>query len=415
MIGKKLLLEFTPEWNGMTKTVVFSDGSETRDVPFAGNPVTIPAEVLEKPLATLTVGVYGVSADGTVAIPTVRAIGPKILPGIEPSGDVSTDPALPVWAQLLAMIGNLDELETEARNSIVEAVNELALEIPESGATFFPFVDEYGWLSWTNDRNLPNPEPVNVKGPRGIMGAQGPKGDQGEPGPQGVAGPRGTRGEQGEPGPQGPQGEKGDRGDRGIMGAQGPRGEKGEKGEKGDPGVGGIDITGAAAGQIVQIAAVDDNGVPSAWAPVDMPTGGNGGSADWELLNTITLEEDSNSIIIDRDSNGNPFELRAFMFYIDRVPSDLQTENETLYIGNTQSSGYFASMHKQAANQTRLWLALEFTCAHGYKSASGNGSSGGYSFHVSYNGNALASVEMLRLYSYYLGAGSKIYLYGVRK
>jgi hypothetical protein len=62
------------------------------------------------------------------------------------------------------------------------------------------------------------------------------------------------------------------------MGAQGPRGEKGEKGEKGDPGVGGIDITGAAAGQIVQIAAVDDNGVPSAWAPVDMPTGGNGGS-----------------------------------------------------------------------------------------------------------------------------------------
>jgi hypothetical protein len=72
-------------------------------------------------------------------------------------------------------------------------------------------------------------------------------------------------------------------------------------------------------------------------------------------------------------------------------------------------------MHNQAANQTRLWMQVEFVCAHGYKTAWGNGSSGNYAFNVSYNGGALASIEMLRLYGYYFGAGSKIYLYGVRK
>lgn len=102
------------------------------------------------------------------------------------------------------------------------------------------------------------------------------------------------------------------------------------------------------------------------------------------------------------------------MFYIDRVPSDLQTANSTLYIGHG-ASGYFTSMHNQAANQTRLWMQLEFACAHGYKSASGNGSGAGYAFNVSYAGDCAASLSMLRLYNYYFGAGSKIYLYGVRK
>lgn len=195
MVGKQVLLEFSPEWEGLVKTVVFSNGTVTRDVLFTGEPVAIPAAVLERPLRTLTVGVYGVADQGKMVIPTVRAVGPKILPGIQPSGDPSTDPELPVWAQLQAMIGNPEDLETQARENLVAAVNELALKIPESGATFTPSVDENGWLSWTNDKDLPNPEPVSVKGPRGIMGVQGEKGDRGDTGPMG---PQGLRGEKGE-------------------------------------------------------------------------------------------------------------------------------------------------------------------------------------------------------------------------
>ncbi len=50
------------------------------------------------------------------------------------------------------------------------------------GATFMPSVSEDGELSWTNDRGLPNPAPVNIKGEKGEPGE---KGEQGEPGTDG--------------------------------------------------------------------------------------------------------------------------------------------------------------------------------------------------------------------------------------
>ena len=37
----------------------------------------------------------------------------------------------------------------------------------ENGATFTPSVNINGELSWTNDKNLPNPNPINIKGEKG--------------------------------------------------------------------------------------------------------------------------------------------------------------------------------------------------------------------------------------------------------
>ena len=65
-------------------------------------------------------------ADGNIAIPTLWENIGAILDAAAPSGDISTDPSLPVWAQIQAMIGNLDELETTARDNLVAAVNEAA-------------------------------------------------------------------------------------------------------------------------------------------------------------------------------------------------------------------------------------------------------------------------------------------------
>lgn len=45
-----------------------------------------------------------------------------------------------------------------------------------NGATFRPFVSEAGVLSWTNDKGLSNPEPVNIKGPPGESGSGGTAG-----------------------------------------------------------------------------------------------------------------------------------------------------------------------------------------------------------------------------------------------
>lgn len=77
------------------------------------------------------------------------------------------------------------------------------------GATFTPNVNAAGELSWSNNKGLPNPETVNIKGQRGADGAQGPKGDTGATGPRGETGPMGPRGNQGPQGDRGPQGERG--------------------------------------------------------------------------------------------------------------------------------------------------------------------------------------------------------------
>ena len=46
----------------------------------------------------------------------------------------------------------------------------------ENGATFTPSVSPEGVISWTNDRELPNPEPVNIKGEQGPAGSTPVKG-----------------------------------------------------------------------------------------------------------------------------------------------------------------------------------------------------------------------------------------------
>ena len=43
----------------------------------------------------------------------------------------------------------------------------------ENGATFTPNVSEDGIISWTNNKQLDNPSPINIKGPQGDQGAPG--------------------------------------------------------------------------------------------------------------------------------------------------------------------------------------------------------------------------------------------------
>lgn len=103
-------------------------------------------------------------------------------------------------------------------------------------------------------------------------GEQGPKGDTGETGPQGL---------------------KGEQGPKGDTGAQGPQGETGPQGPTGPAGAG-LDVTGATVGQTVKISAVDDNGVPTAWVPVDLESGED----NYETIDTIVLQPDVTSYVL---------------------------------------------------------------------------------------------------------------------
>lgn len=55
-------------------------------------------------------------------------------------------------------------------------------EAGADGVTFLPSVDAEGNLSWSNDGGLENPQPVNIKGPRGEQGPAGADGKNGQDG-----------------------------------------------------------------------------------------------------------------------------------------------------------------------------------------------------------------------------------------
>ena len=49
----------------------------------------------------------------------------------------------------------------------------------KTGYYYIPSVSKEGIISWTNNGNLNNPNPINIKGPQGDQGVQGEKGDRG--------------------------------------------------------------------------------------------------------------------------------------------------------------------------------------------------------------------------------------------
>ena len=99
-IGATVAFEFDETWDGMAKTLVWRGSGVTKDDTTCSG--VIPAEVLVEPDTRLFVGVYGTLGD--TATPTIWADLGVIKQGADPSGDESTDPSLPVWAQLQAEI-----------------------------------------------------------------------------------------------------------------------------------------------------------------------------------------------------------------------------------------------------------------------------------------------------------------------
>lgn len=205
MVGQMVKLQFDDFWEEYYKTVVFVAGGicRTAEVPadeihMTGIEVAIPPEVLIGG-QRLFVGVYGHMDDGANVNPTVMVKGPRICHGADPT-ESPDGGNLPVWKNLQEQIGQLEELDTQAKDSLVAAINEILAMTPEAGAagedgaTFTPHVSEYGVLTWTNDKGLANPAAVNITGPDGEKGEKGDTGATGAVGPAGAAGADGADG-----------------------------------------------------------------------------------------------------------------------------------------------------------------------------------------------------------------------------
>lgn len=117
IVGGTVRLEYTdPVWDNLKKTVVFQSYVAIHSKPAATvtvlNPeevVRIPAEVTARAGYLVSVGVFGTDEEDNLIIPTIWGELGRVQEATDPSGEESTDPALPVWAQLQEQIDDLKE------------------------------------------------------------------------------------------------------------------------------------------------------------------------------------------------------------------------------------------------------------------------------------------------------------------
>lgn len=84
-----------------------------------------------------------------------------------------------------------------------------------------------------------------------------------------------------------------------------------------------LGLTPAAVGQIAKISAVDANGVPTAWEPVDMPSGGSG---EFRVIRQLILSEQTDRVDITVDDDGKTFELSEI--YVNALVQSYNDANE---------------------------------------------------------------------------------------
>ena len=256
IVGAVVAVEYTdPAWDSLRKTVVFR-GAATKDVLDAGNEIVIPAEVVSKAGGSLYMGVYGVDAENHVAIPTIWTELGVIQGAATPSGDASTAPSLPVWAQIQAMVGDLGTLDTEVKSNLVAAINEALTKggeiapaevqrivedylkanppgtVSDGKGGITPTIGKNGnWYLGSTDTGKPS------RGADGTPGATGAPGKDGAPGADGKDGITPTIGKNGNWYLGSTDTGKPSRGAGGTPGAAGASGKDGSPGADGKDGI----------------------------------------------------------------------------------------------------------------------------------------------------------------------------------
>jgi len=353
IVGAVVAVEYTdPAWDSLRKTVVFR-GAATKDVLDAGNEIVIPAEVVSKAGGSLYMGVYGVDAENHVAIPTIWTELGVIQGAATPSGDASTAPSLPVWAQIQAMVGDLGTLDTEAKSNLVAAINEALTKGGEiAPAEVQRIVEDYlkanplgtgadgkggitptigkngNWYLGSTDTGKPS------RGAGGTPGATGAPGKDGAPGADGKDGITPTIGKNGNwylgssdtgkpsrgadgavpdiqigtvttlPAGSNATASMGGTAENPLLNLGIPKGADGQGGGSGGTDIS-LGLTSATVGQTIKVKAVDTDGKPTAWEAAES-------GEKWEKIAEIIIPDDaeeSNALTIDKGINGQPFSL----------------------------------------------------------------------------------------------------------
>ena len=320
-VGMEAAFHFSPEWDGLGKTAVFEAGGVAKDVIVGDDPCIVPHECMIEG-AELRVGIYGMSTDGTIVIPTVYALVGTVKKGADPSGDESYPPTPDVGAQAVAAASTAMQAAAAAQ--------EVAAEIQRrADAGEFDGAPGYTPIKG-KDYFDGEPGYTPVKGKDYFDGEPGKDGDDyvlteadkveiAEIAADLVDVPEGkveldtTLTQSGKAADAKAVGDA-----LAELEAQIPESGGGVE-EETDPTVPAWaknptkpSYTAAEVGAMEADAAVVktvNGAAPDASGNVTVEAGGGGGE-EWRLVRSVTLTEDAQAIDIDADDDGNPFALK---------------------------------------------------------------------------------------------------------
>ena len=196
---------FSADWDGYQRVAVFNADGTEREQLLTDDTCKVPWDVL-LPGAYLKVGVYG-TKDGS-RLPTIWASHrQRIHDGAGPTGEAA-DPSPVLAEQILQRMGNLGDLKTEDKSSLVAAINEIWMSGGGGASVTDAAIDESGHLIITlsTGKTIDAGYAVGPAGPIGPSGENGKNGQDGAPGKDGAAGLPGKDGKDGDPGADGKDG-----------------------------------------------------------------------------------------------------------------------------------------------------------------------------------------------------------------
>ena len=223
------------------------------------------------------------------------------------------------------------------------------------GATFMPSVSDEGVISWTNDKDLPNPDPVNIKGKTGPAGADGKSAYQYAQ-------------------------------DGGYTGTEAEFAAKLAKEKFANPNA--LTFTGAVSGSYDGSEPLTVN-IPSSGGG----SGGGGGLPNWRLIKTISFSADISYVEFDAD-DGNTFSLKEIMLagsvpaysgYIYMKPNSTGVQNSIWPTASKDVKWWAASVNGKlktmlaVSNASVIWpIDKDPVCENDAISRLGIGASGGF-------------------------------------
>lgn len=137
--GVEVFISYDAQWEGLQKTLVCSSDVGCRYILGVENMAVVAPEVLQWRAYgknELWLGVEGRTSDGSLILTSTMAYCGKILPGANTKKTEMKKESGECLVQILQMIGNLQDLTTTDRSSLVAGINELSgkVQMVNSGA-----------------------------------------------------------------------------------------------------------------------------------------------------------------------------------------------------------------------------------------------------------------------------------------